>query len=227
MATNNGPLGPWQGLARVLSDSRRARLPLPHPSRAVLTAYLAGQLPLRVESSMDHTRPDALRRQPEGWSAAEVALHLRSCKLCRGKLATISSPPMVHVQRWVEGVRTWLASPRHAWVGWSLAAVQAAALGALLIWVTAPRTVAPTKPLHIPSEDPFNQLLSPNTVPSIPRVRFVAEVSIGELTEVLTKLGVVVQGPDEDGYYRVYLPDASVENDLRSLPIIQELRLQP
>lgn len=226
MVNSNGPLGPWQGLARVVSDPRRARLPLPHPPRAVLTAYLAGQLPLRSES-VDGARLEALRKGAERWSAAEVALHLRSCKLCRAKLATILSPPVVHVQRRVEGVRTWLTSPRHALVGWSVAAVQAAALVVLLIWVTAPRTAVPTKPLHIPSADPFNQLLSPNTVPSSPRVRFVAEVTIGEVTEVLTKLGAVVEGPDEEGYYRVFLPDASAEDDLRSLPIIKELRVQP
>lgn len=226
MLNSNGPLGPWQGLGRVVSDPQRARLPLPHLPRAVLAAYLAGKLPLRP-NSLDEARLQALRNGTERWSAAEVALHLGSCKLCQVKLATISSPPVVYVRRWVEGARAWLTSPRHAWVGWSLAALQTAALVALLIWVTAPRAVAPTKPLHIPSEDSFNQHLSPNTTPSILRVRFVAEVSIGELSEVLTKLGVAVHGPDEEGYYRVYVPNAGVQNTLGSLPIIQELRVQP
>jgi len=208
-------MGPWKELGEFLgARSRPAARYRAHPPKAVLSMYLAGELPARPKEWTKDRVQALLAGRVSDWTAWEVLAHLRTCPKCRRTLAHLKKAEASKPTRWLRKV---LENPKIAGVGWALAGAQAIALAALILFfsLSSPPHKLDTKPdLTLPNTPSQVTLVSAWVVPE-------PDVDIGEFSRFLHSLGiVVVDGPDERGGYKVMGKEEAIQSLFES-PLIK------
>lgn len=221
----NAALGPWHALPRIICRQTDVQGFSAHPPGDVLVEYVAGRLPARPET-WSHARAQALERGDlTDWTSLEVAAHVSLCPRCGASVAELARQEVREelqsaVWRW-----GFLRQPRVALVGWVLAGAQAVAILALVVWMSASK--APQPPL--PSDDPLlSDLVSSTAFANAVRIRFDPHASAAAVTEELGSLGVLIYGPDAEGYYGVLLTGVrrTTIEELRAHPFIVDIRVE-
>ncbi|MBC7344895.1 MAG: hypothetical protein H5U03_05690 [Clostridia bacterium] len=205
-------MGPWEELGEVMgARSQPAGRYWAHPPKAVLSMYLAGELPSRPKEWTKERVRALLAGRVSDWTAWEVMVHLRTCPKCRRTLARLKKTEAR--QLWLTRI---LGSPKLAGLGWALAGAQAMALAALILFfsLSSPPHKLDTQPeLTLPSTSSEVTFVSAWVVPE-------TEVDIGEFSRLLHSLGiVVVDGPDDRGGYKVVGQEEAIQR-LSESPLI-------
>ena len=207
----DGTYGPWNALKSLLASPEASGRPTRHPRRSVLRAYVAGSLPDRPEKWSLERVDDLATASLTTWSRWEVAAHLAVCERCKKRLPRLMEAASKGPGAWPGRIVEILRGREFRAAGWALAAAQAAAIAAFLLWngIGSSDHVI-TKPGALPDLNLASSVAFPQSEASF-RVEFHSEVGLAEVSEWLRSRALEIEGPDEMGRYLVFGEDVSAD----------------